>query len=94
MFVEGYEFEKSYQCANQLGVWEPRADFPKCVRMTSCLRQKLDAGENGFGAQCDAQGDFLPNQADASTGERWCVDPQGLCVKHISNYFFMCIKYT
>ena len=77
MFVDGFEFEKTFQCANQLGVWEPQAEFPKCVRMTSCLRQKLAAGENGFGPQCDAQGDFLPFQEDARTGERWCVDPQG-----------------
>ena len=77
MFTDGFEFEKTYQCANQLGVWEPRADFPKCVRMTSCLRQKLAAGVDGFGPVCDAQGDFAPHQEDTRTGESWCVDPQG-----------------
>ena len=40
------------------------------------MKAKQAAGKDGYGPQCDAQGDFVPCQYDQS-GEHWCVDTQG-----------------
>lgn len=82
VFSDALEIEKTFSCANDLGIWDPVSEVPQCVRITQCLRAKMAAGEGAQSPQCDAQGDYESKQVDVRSGESWCVDTQG---KEIAN---------
>uniref|UniRef100_A0A673G072 Thyroglobulin n=1 Tax=Sinocyclocheilus rhinocerous TaxID=307959 RepID=A0A673G072_9TELE len=43
-------------------------------------RQSLMLGFQPYIPQCDAYGQWLPNQCYQSTGQCWCVDEEGRCI--------------